>query len=51
MDLLKTILESHGGNTVNQLSNQFGLEGILTSFLDQDGDGSVVDDLMGKFPR
>ncbi|MDW3094805.1 MAG: DUF937 domain-containing protein [Gammaproteobacteria bacterium] len=26
-----------------------GLESMLTSFLDQDGDGSVVDDLMSKF--
>ncbi len=26
-----------------------GLEGLVTSFLDQDGDGSIVDDLMGKF--
>ncbi|MFK7793787.1 MAG: DUF937 domain-containing protein [Gammaproteobacteria bacterium] len=26
-----------------------GIESILTSFLDQDGDGSIVDDLMGKF--
>ena len=26
-----------------------GLEGMLTSFLDQDGDGSIVDDLMSKF--
>ena len=26
MDLLRTILEAQGGNTVNQLANQFGLD-------------------------
>lgn len=35
-----------GGGQSRQSS---GLEGMLTSFLDQDGDGSVVDDLMSKF--
>jgi len=37
--------------SAGQSSQSSGLEGILTSFLDQDGDGSVVDDLMGKFLR
>ncbi len=32
-----------------QSKSSSGLEGMLTSFLDQDGDGSIVDDLMGKF--
>ena len=32
----------------NTRSNQSGLEAMLTSFLDADGDGSMVDDLLGK---
>lgn len=35
-----------GGGQSRQSS---GLESILTSFLDKDGDGSMIDDLMGKF--
>jgi len=35
-----------GGSQSRQSS---GMESMLTSFLDQDGDGSIVDDLMSKF--
>lgn len=35
-----------GGGQSRQSS---GLESILSSFLGQDGDGSVADDLMSKF--
>jgi hypothetical protein len=38
-----------GGGQPRQSRQSSGLESILTSFLDQDGDGSVIDDLMGKF--
>lgn len=37
-----------GGQQARQSS---GLEGMLTSFLDQDGDGSIADDLLSKFLR
>ncbi len=36
-----------GGSSQSRQSSS--LESMLTSFLDQDGDGSVVDDLMSKF--
>ena len=37
-----------GGQSSRQSS---GLESVLSSFLDQDGDGSIADDLLGKFLR
>ena len=38
-----------GAGQSQQPSQSSGLESVLTSFLDKDGDGSVIDDLMGKF--
>ena len=38
-----------GTGQSRQASQSSGLESMLTSFLDKDGDGSVIDDLMGKF--
>lgn len=44
---------SAGANLAQMLgakqNQSSGLEGLLTSFLDEDGDGSMVDDLLGKF--
>ncbi len=44
---------SAGGNLAQLLggsqNQSSGIEGLLTSFLDEDGDGSMVDDLLGKF--
>ncbi len=37
-----------GGNQSRQSS---GIESMLSSFLDQDGDGSIADDLLSKFLR
>lgn len=37
-----------GGRQANQSS---GVESLLTSFLDQDGDGSIADDILSKFLR
>ena len=38
-----------GTGQSQQAPQSSGLESVLTSFLDKDGDGSVIDDLMGKF--
>lgn len=46
-DILGSVLG--GGN--NTGSKQGGIMGMVTGFLDKDGDGDVLDDLMGMFKK